>query len=405
MAETVFASESVTEGHPDKLCDQMSDAIVDRVLRQAPTGRVVAECAVSTAIVFLAVHVDRQVPVDLPGTARDIIRDVGYDQPDFDWRRCTVMTSLAMNDVRDRPPWEERLEAEVDAAGPDTASDEVLDRLVAHEQATVFGYACTQSEALLPLPIWLAHRLVQRLGAVRRAQTLPYLGPDGKVQVGVQYRDGTAIGIHGITLVVTGDPGQDPGERQLHDDLIEAVVTPVFSDEPIQPDGRSRIAVNPDGRLARGGPAMHAGLTGRKSADDTYGAYSRNGSSALSGKDPSRVDRSAAYAARHVAKNVVAAGLARECEVQLSYAIGLARPVSVLVRTFGTGQVDDEELIRRVTRAWDLRPAAIVRDLGLRNLPRLHAEGFYRRLAAYGHVGRVDLDLPWERTDRTELLR
>jgi S-adenosylmethionine synthetase len=405
MAETVFTSESVTEGHPDKLCDQISDAVVDCALRQAPGERVVAECAVSTAIVFLAVHLDGHASVDVPSLARDVIRDIGYDQPDFDWRTCTVMTSLAAGALYEEPSRVARLEAEAAAADADEAADIDLERLVARDQATVFGYACDQSAVLLPLPIWLAHRLVQRMAAVQRAGTLPYLGPDGKVQVGVQYRDGVPVRIHGITLVPTGDPGRDPGPRQLTDDLIEAVIRPVFADEPLRPDDRSRIAVNPDGRLSAGGPAVHAGLTGRKSADDTYGAYSRNGSSALSGKDPSRVDRSAAYAARHVAKNVVAAGLARECEVQLSYAIGLARPVSVLVRTLGTGRLDDEELTRRVMAAWDLRPGAIVRDLRLRRLPQLHEGGFYRRLAAYGQVGRVDLDLPWERTERTDLLR
>jgi S-adenosylmethionine synthetase len=405
MAESVFTSESVTAGHPDKACDQISDAVVDRVLQQDPLARVVAECAVSTAIVFLAVHADRELEVDLPGTVRDVLRELGYDRADFDWRSSTIMTNLTSEEASPEARQRGAIEAELYAAAPSDPVEDLLDRLPAQDQVTTFGYACRQSTGYVPLPIWLAHRITRRLAAVQRAGTLPYLGPDGKVQVGVRYRDRRPVRVDGLTMVVTGDPGRDPGGARLEADLAEAVVAPAFVGEEVGLDGRSVVAINPGARLEAGGPAQHAGLTGRKTADDTYGAFARTGSAALSGKDPSRIDRTAAYAARHVAKNVVAAGLADECEVQLSYAIGRARPVTVMVRSLGTSTIGDDELTQRVLQIWDLRPAAIVRALGLRGLPRQRHGRFYRHLAAYGHVGRTDLDPPWERVDRADQLR
>lgn len=390
----MFTSESVTEGHPDKLCDQISDAIVDRFLQHDPLARVIAECAVSTAIVFIAARFAADVTLDFPSIARQVIGTIGYDQRAFNAKSCSIVTSLA------ELPTAERLLFREEEMG-----EEMMEAITVRNQVTVFGFACNQTPAMLPLPIQLAHRLARRLNSVRLQRILPYLAPDGKTQVGVEYREGRPARIHSITVIASQDSEDEPDVRRLTADILETVIEPVFGDEPIKPDARTRIFVNPDGPFFLGGPAVHAGLTGRKNAIDTYGEYARHSGAALSGKDPLRIDRVGAYVARYAAKNVVAAGLAGECEVQLSYSIGLARPVSVGVRTFGTGAIPDEIIGRLVERHFDFRLAAIVRQFNLRRLPSQLKGGFYRKLAAYGHMGRMDIGLPWETTDRAGLLR
>ncbi len=387
----LFTSESVTEGHPDKLCDQIADAVVDHYLTQAPTARVVSECAVANGILFIATRHSAGVSVDVPDVARQVIRQVGYVGEDFNAENCTVMTSLS-----ELAPPDGLDERELD--------DAAIDALPARNMANVFGFACDQTPALMPLPIWLAHKLARRLAAARLQHRLPSLGPDGKVQVGVRYGGGRPCAIHSLTLVASQIHGREMATERLRDALYEHVVAPAFLDEPLVPDRTTQVFINPDGVFIDGGPLTHSGLTGRKNAIDTYGEYARQSESALSGKDPGRIDRVGAYAARHAAKNVVAAGLASMCEVQLSYSIGQSRPVSVQVDTHHSGTLDDAEIAARIARVFDFRPAGIVRRFNLRHLPRLHKGGFYRRLAAYGQVGRMDLGLPWERTEQAATL-
>src|SRR5919108_3107736 len=330
----IFTSESVTEGHPDKLCDQISDAIVDRFLRQDPASAIIAECGVATAVVFIGARFATNASVDIPDVARQVITQIGYEQPDFNGKTCSVVTSL-----KEIPRDDRRWVDEKDL------SEEEMDRLTVKNQVTVFGFACDQTPALMPLPIWLAHKLARRLMSARLQKLLPYLTPDGKTQVGVEYRDRRPYRIHSITVIASQScqpAAGGPDRRRLQDDLREAIIDDVFQEEGIKPDRDTYIFINPDGLFIGGGPAVHAGLTGGKTAIDTYGEYARHSGSALSGKDPSRIDRVGAYAARYAAKNVVAAGLADECEVQLSYSTGLSRPVSVQVETFGTGRIADE---------------------------------------------------------------
>ena len=392
----MFTSESVTEGHPDKLCDHISDAILDRFLQPDPYSGVIAECAVSTAIVFIAARFASQASVDVPNVARQVINQVGYDQPAFNAKTCSIVTSL-----KELPPEERRSS---DERG---LSEEEMDRIAVKNQVTVFGFACDQTPALMPLPIWLAHRLARRLASVRQQKVLPYLTADGKTQVGVEYRDRRPSRIHSITDVGSQNLSPAAGGPQLGTlqvDLKEAVIDPVFEEEEVRPDDRTRIFINPDGPFIIGGPSVHAGLTGRKNAIDTYGEYSRHSGAALSGKDPTRIDRVGAYAARYAAKNVVAAGLAAECEVQLSYSIGLSRPVSVQVETFGTGKIPDEDIATLLSSYCDFRLAGILKQFNLRFLPSAVKGGFYIKLAVYGHVGRMDIELPWEVTDKAPLL-
>jgi S-adenosylmethionine synthetase len=390
----MFTSESVTEGHPDKLCDQISDAIVDAFLEADPFSRVIAECAVSTGILFLATRFYSQARLDIPEVARQIVRQTGYEKQRFNATDATIMTSF------------QELPAAMyvgrDEAGMDDAE---LDGLTAHNPATVFGYACNQTPALMPLPISLAHRLARRLTAARLQHQLNYLAPDGQSQVGIEYRRRRPHRVHSITLVASQTNTDHPDAAGLRTDLIEQVIEPVFRNETLRPDADTRIWINPFGPVVEGGPALHAGLTGRKNAVDTYGEYARHGGSALSGKDPYRIDRVGAYAARHAAKNVVVAGLADECEITLSYSIGIAAPVSLQVETFGTGRLDDEQIRKRVAANFDFRLGAIIRRYHLRELPARFKGGFYRRLAAYGHVGRQDIALPWEQTDAAAALR
>lgn len=392
----MFTSESVTEGHPDKLCDQISDAILDRFLQQDPYSRVIAECAVSTAIIFIAARFDSSARLDFPNIARQVVQQIGYDQQTFNAQTCSILTSLKEIPHDGSYAFDEQ-----------KMSDEEMDRITVKNQVTVFGFACNQTPSLMPLPVWLAHKLARRLTAVRLQKILPYLAPDGKTQVGVEYQQGRPIRLHSMTVIASQKLPPDKGGPDLTtltNDILEKVVFPIFQDEEIKPDGKTRIFVNPDGPFSVGGPAIHSGLTGRKNAIDTYGEFSRHSGAALSGKDPTRIDRVGAYAARYAAKNIVAAGLADECELQLSYSIGLSKPVSIHVETFGTGKISNEEIIRRVTKLFDFRLAGILRQFKLRYLPAMIKGGFYRKLAAYGHVGRMDIGLPWELTDKANLL-
>jgi S-adenosylmethionine synthetase len=394
----IFISESVTEGHPDKLCDQISDAIVDQFLRRDPYSRVVTECAVATAIVFIAARFQSDALVDFTKIARQVIRQVGYDQPSFSAKTCSIVTSLKEIPSTDYRYFDER-----------KFTEEQLEQIPVKNQATVFGFACKQTPALMPLPIWLAHRLAKRLTEVREQNILPYLTPDGKTQVGIEYRDRQPDRIHSLTVIASQNPPSQrnsPSFQQFQDDVRETVVKAVFADEPIKPDGHTQIFINPDGPFIGGGPAAHSGLTGRKNAIDTYGEYCRHSGAALSGKDPTRIDRIGSYAARYAAKNVVAADLADECEVQLSYSIGLAQPVSIQVETFGTGKIPDAEITALLEKHFDFRLGGIIRQFNLRFLPGLIKGGFYKKLAAYGHVGRTDIALiPWEKTDKIALLQ
>ncbi|BAY17731.1 S-adenosylmethionine synthetase [Anabaenopsis circularis NIES-21] len=389
----MFTSESVTEGHPDKLCDQISDAIVDRFLQQDPYARVITECAASTGILFIAARFEPNANVDFTNIARQVIEQIGYEQKEFNSKTCSILTSL-----RELPASQTHLFDE------HNLSDEEIEKITVTNQVTVFGFACNQTYTLMPLPIWLAHKLARQLSEVRHKNILPYLTPDGKTQVGVEYRDRRPDRIHSITVIASQNKAGKPDLQQLQDDIKEIVINPVFENEEIRPDTKTRIFINPDGAFIKGGPAVHSGLTGRKNAIDTYGEYSKHSGSALSGKDPIRIDRIGAYIARYAAKNVVAAKLADECEVQLSYSIGLSRPVSVQVETFGTGKISDEEITNLLEKHFDFRLAGIIKQFNLRHLPTIHPGGFYRQLAVYGHVGRMDLDLPWEKTDKVGIL-
>jgi S-adenosylmethionine synthetase len=389
----MFTSESVTEGHPDKLCDQISDAIVDHFLQKDPCSRVIAECAVSTAIVFIAARFSSAESIDFSNIARQVISQIGYDQSTFNAKTCSVLTSL------------KELPAEKCSFDEKTLDDKAIDRITVKNQVNVFGFACNQTAALMPLPIWLARKLSRRLASARLQKILTYLSPDGKTQVGIEYRNRKPHRIHSITVIASQNQEDTPNLKQLRDEIQQAVIEQVFLDEEVKPDANTRIFVNPDGPFIIGGPSVHSGLTGRKNAIDTYGEYSRHSGAALSGKDPMRIDRVGAYAARYAAKNVVVAGLADECEVQLSYSIGLARPVSIQVETFGTGKISDDAIAALVEQNFDFRLAAIVKQFSLRHLPSIVKGGFYRKLAAYGHVGRMDIGLPWELTDRASLLR
>ena len=393
----IFTSESVTEGHPDKLCDQISDAIVDHFLQQDPYSRVIAECAVSTAIMFIAARFESKASVDFPNIARQVVNQIGYDQNAFNAKTCSIVTSLKELPHDEHCCFDER-----------ELSDAEIDAIPTKNQVTIFGFACSQTSALIPLPLWLAHKLARKLTSVRLQKILPYLAPDGKTQVGIEYRNGKPSRIHSITVIASQDKSSaagGPDMKRLEDDIRQAVIDSVFPDEDIKPDRSTKIFINPDGPFIIGGPSVHSGLTGRKNAIDLYGEYSRQSGAALSGKDPMRIDRIGAYAARYAAKNVVAAGLAEECEIQLSYSIGLSRPVSLQVETFGTGKIPDEKISALVERHFDFRLAGIVRQFNLRYLPSILKGGFYRKLAAYGHVGRMDIGLPWELTDKIQQIK
>ncbi|NJM72876.1 MAG: methionine adenosyltransferase [Scytonema sp. RU_4_4] len=385
----MFTSESVTEGHPDKLCDKISDAIVDRFLLQDPYARIITECAVSTGIVFIAARFEPNANVDFTNIARQVIDKVGYDQPDFNGKTCSILTSL-----KELPPYQ------VHAFDERKLSEEEIEQISVKNQVTVFGFACNQTPAFMPMPIWLAHKLARQLNTVKLQIILPYLSPDGKTQVAIEYRNRQPYRIHSITVIASQSSSDNPNFVQLQNDIRETVIQPVFEDEEIQPDEKTRIIIDFDEPFNVGGPSIHSGLTGRKNAIDTYGEYSRHSGAALSGKDPTRIDRIGAYAARYAAKNIVAANLADECEVQLSYSIGFSRPVSIQVETFGTGKISDEEITKLLEKYFDFRLAGIIKQFHLRFLPSLRKGEFYEKLAAYGHVGRMDINLPWEVTDK-----
>jgi S-adenosylmethionine synthetase len=395
----MFSSESVTEGHPDKLCDQISDAIVDKFLQRDPYSRVIAECAVATAIVFIAARFESDAVVDFTKIARQVIKQVGYDEPDFNAKTCSIVTSVKELTSHSYRYWDAK-----------RLSDEEIELIPVTDQVTVFGFACNQTPALMPLPIWLAHQLARRLTTVRQEKILPYIAPDGKTQVGIEYRDRQPYRIHSISILASQNRQSQldlANEKILREEIKETIIDSVFEfeNEEIKPDEKTRILIDFDQPFTIGGPSVHSGLTGRKNAIDTYGGYSRHSGAALSGKDPTRIDRVGAYAARYAAKNIVAAGLAEECEVQLAYSIGLARPVSIQVETFGTGKISDEEITVLLEKHFDFRLAGIIKKFNLRLLPEIVKGGFYRKLAVYGHVGRMDLGIvPWEETDMVPVL-
>jgi S-adenosylmethionine synthetase len=381
-SDFVFTSESVSRGHPDKVCDQLSDALVAAFLVQDTDATVAAECAVSTSIVFVSVKAASDAAVDVPNAVRTELVRIGYDFGQFDAKTCTVMSSL------NQTPNGSRARTDGD--------------IVATEPVTVFGYACDHTPALMPAPIVFAHRVARTYDEVRRGE-LDYLCPDAKVQVGVFFEAHRPKRIHSVTVVASQRNGA-VHLRRLRDDVRAQIIEPSFQGAVPSLDANTRIAVNPEGTIIEGGPALHAGLTGRKNGVDSYGEFSRQSGAALSGKDPSRIDRIGAYSARWAAKNVVAADLAQRCEIQLSYSIGVPEPVSIRVETFGTGREADDRLLERVRRTFDFRPGAILRAFDLRTLFS-QPDGPCRRLGAYGHVGRTDLDLPWEVTDRIDALR
>ncbi|WP_414509554.1 methionine adenosyltransferase [Synechococcus sp. OH20] len=402
----MFSSESVTEGHPDKICDQISDAIVDALLTADPMSRVAAEVVVNTGMVILTGEITSQAHVNFTHLVRDKVAEIGYTDAKngFSADSCAVLVAFD-----EQSP---DIAQGVNVALESRASQEdQFDLVGAGDQGLMFGFACDETPELMPLPISLAHRLSRQLATVRKNGTLPYLRPDGKTQVTVAYEEGRPVGIHTLLISTQHTPTigaiteEAAVQERIRADLWEAVVQPVFAELSIKPDSHTRFLTNPTGKFVIGGPQGDAGLTGRKIIVDTYGGYSRHGGGAFSGKDPTKVDRSAAYAARYVAKNIVAAGLAQKCEVQVSYAIGVARPINLLVETFGTGRIPDEDLLRLVQRHFDLRPAAILAQFQLRELPRQRGGRFYQNVAVYGHFGQTHLDLPWERTDKAALLR
>lgn len=403
----LFTSESVTEGHPDKICDQISDTILDALLTQDPSSRVAAEVVVNTGLVLITGEITTKANVNFVNLARKKIAEIGYTNADNGFSANSTSVLVALDEQS--PDIAQGVNTAHETREQD--SDEQFDKIGAGDQGIMFGFASNETPELTPLPISLAHRIARRLAAVRKTGELPYLRPDGKTQVTVAYEDGRPVGID--TILISTQHAATIGEitdevavqAKIKQDLWSAVVEPVFGDIDIKPNDQTRFLVNPTGKFVVGGPQGDSGLTGRKIIVDTYGGYSRHGGGAFSGKDPTKVDRSAAYAARYVAKNIVAAGLADKVEIQLSYAIGVARPTSILVDTFGTGKVDEETLLDLINKHFELRPAGIIHTFNLRNLPSERGGRFYQDVAAYGHFGRADLDLPWEQTDKAELLK
>lgn len=390
MAKRYFTSESVTEGHPDKVCDQISDAVLDAILAQDSGAHVACETIATTGMVLVMGEISTSCYVDIPKIAREVIREIGYDDATqgFDGSTCAVLTSIDEQSPDIAMGVNEALEVR------GTGDQDDYDRIGAGDQGMMFGYACDETPELMPLPISLAHRMAKRLTALRKGAVLPYLRPDGKTQVTVEYDGNTPVRVEAV--VVSTQHSEDADLETIREDLIRHVIRPVIPAELMDED--TKIFVNPTGRFVVGGPEGDSGLTGRKIIVDTYGGYARHGGGAFSGKDPTKVDRSASYMARYAAKNVVAAGLAKRCEVQLAYAIGVARPVSVRVDTEGTGIVPDDRLAEALREVFDFRPAAIIEQLMLRR-------PIYRPLAAYGHMGREDLDVAWEKTDKAAELK
>lgn len=390
MARHLFTSESVTEGHPDKICDQISDAVLDAIFSKDPQARVACETTCTTGQILVMGEISTTSKPDIAKIAREVVCEIGYDDATkgFDGNSCAVLTAID----EQSPDIAMGVDKSYELKG---GEEDAYNLNGAGDQGMMFGFACDETPELMPMPIALAHKLAMRLTAVRKDGTLPYLRPDGKTQVTIEY-DENDNPVRVDTIVVSSQHSDDVSLEQIRADIVEHVVKPIVSAELM--DDHTIIYVNPTGRFVKGGPAADSGLTGRKIIVDTYGGYSRHGGGAFSGKDPTKVDRSAAYAARYVAKNIVAAKLAKKCEIQLAYAIGVAKPVSVMVDTFGTGVIPDDTLSEIVEEAFDLRPAAIIDSLDLRR-------PIYRQVAAYGHMGRTDIDLPWEKTDKVEVLK
>lgn len=391
MERKFFTSESVTEGHPDKICDQISDAVLDAILEKDPTARVACETAVTTGLVLVIGEITTECYVDIPKIARETIREIGYDRAKygFDCDTCAVITSIDEQSPDIALGVNHALEAK-----KGEMTDNGLEALGAGDQGMMFGFACDETPELMPMPISLAHKLVKRLSVVRKEGVIPYLRPDGKSQVTVEYEGDRPVRVD--TVIVSSQHSPDVDWETLEEDIFKHVIKPSIPGSLA--DDNMKVYINPTGSFVVGGPQGDSGLTGRKIIVDTYGGYARHGGGAFSGKDPTKVDRSASYAARYVAKNIVAAGIARKCEVQVAYAIGVARPISVSVDTFGTGVVPDREIVKIVNKHFDLRPASIIKMLDLRR-------PIYKQVAVYGHFGRTDLDLSWERTDKAEILR
>lgn len=386
----LFTSESVTEGHPDKICDQISDAILDAILTDDPQARVGCETAITTGLVLVTGEVSTSACIDVPAIVRRTVEEIGYDRGKYGFDAHTCGVLVALNRQTDDIAM--GIERALESRQNDCA--DAYDTTGAGDQGMMFGYAAAETSDYMPLPISLAHRLAQRLAAVRKKGVIPYLRPDGKTQVTIEYEGITPVRVH--TLLVSTQHAPEVEQEHIYQDIIEHVILPVVPMDLM--DDNTRILVNPTGRFVVGGPMADAGLTGRKIIVDTYGGAGRHGGGAMSGKDPTKVDRSATYAARHVAKNIVAAGLAQRCEVQVAYAIGVAQPISLMVQTFGTGRIDETDLASIVQSVFDLRPAAIIERFKLRR-------PIYRQVAAYGHFGRPELDLPWERLDKVEELK
>jgi len=391
MARRLFTSESVTEGHPDKICDQISDAVLDGIFEQDPEARVACETAVATGMVVVMGEISTKCYVDIPKIVRNTIREIGYDRAKygFDCDTCAVLTSIDEQSADIAMGVDKALEAKTGKM-----NEEQLQAIGAGDQGMMFGFACDETPELMPMPIILAHKLSRRLSEIRKDKTVTYLRPDGKSQVTVEYDGDRPVRVD--TVVISTQHSADVSHETIEKDIMEYVIKPVIPAELL--DEKTKYFINPTGRFVVGGPQGDSGLTGRKIIVDTYGGYARHGGGAFSGKDPTKVDRSAAYAARYVAKNIVAAGIAKKCEVQIAYAIGVAKPVSVLVDTFGTAVIDEEKISELVDKHFDLRPAAIIQKLDLRR-------PIYRKTAAYGHFGREDADFTWERTDLADTLR
>ena len=407
----LFTSESVTEGHPDKVCDQISDAILDEFLMKDPKSRVAAETSVTTGMVLVSGEITSSCYVDIPHVVRNTIENIGYTgerSGGFDSKTCAVITSIDEQSTDIAGGVNKAFETRDNNAA---VSSNETNNIGAGDQGIMFGFACNETPELMPLPISLAHKLSYRLAQVRKQGILKYLRPDGKSQVTIEYENDKPVRIDTVVIstqhddIINGISDNTRIQEIIRQDIIKHVINFVFEKEPLKPDASTKYLINPSGRFVIGGPQGDAGLTGRKIIVDTYGGYSRHGGGAFSGKDPTKVDRSAAYAARYVAKNIVAAGLADKCEIELGYAIGVAHPVSIYVETFSTGKISDDEIMKLIEANFDLRPVAIINQFDLRNLPAKNGGKFYQRLAAYGHLGRTDFDVPWEHTDKAQTLK